>query len=110
VAVGVAPWPRLQTTFDRFIRSGMAALPPMEDELPWYFERRRLVEQGDLTQVSVRDLRRYRERRQRFDSTAHERLYGDWPSTGRVGGDTPGSPTGDSIGSLVIEVLPFGVA
>jgi hypothetical protein len=30
-----------------------------------------------LTQVSVGDLRRYRELRQRFDSTAHERLYGD---------------------------------
>jgi hypothetical protein len=107
VAVGVAQWPGLQTTFDRFIQSWMAALPPMEDELPWYFERRWLVERGDLTQVPVGDLRRYRELRQRFDSAAHELSYGHWLSTGRVGGDTPGSPTGDSIGKLLLEVLPF---
>ena len=85
----------------------MAASPPMEDELPWYFERRRLVERGDLTQVSVWDLRRYRELRQRFESPAHEVLYVDWLSTGCIGGDTPGSPTGDSIGRLVLEALPF---
>jgi hypothetical protein len=107
VAVVLAQWPRLQTTFDRFIQSWMAALPPTEDELPWYFERRRLVEHGDLAQVSVGDLRRYREMRKRFDSPAHELLYGDWVSTGRVGGHTPGSPTGDSIGRLLVEVLPF---
>jgi hypothetical protein len=75
--------------------------------VPWYFERRRIVERGDLAQVSVWDLRRYRELRQRFESPAHEVLYVDWLSTGCIGGDTPGSPTGDSIGRLVTEVLPF---
>jgi hypothetical protein len=51
VAVGLAQWPRLQTTFDTFIQSRMASLPPVEGELSWYFERR-IVERGDLAQVS----------------------------------------------------------
>ena len=93
-------------TFDIFIQSRMVALPPIEDELPWYFERRRL-ERADLTQVSVGDLRRYRDLRQRFDSPAHELLYADWLTTGHAGGDTLRSPTGDSTGTLVSEVLPF---
>jgi hypothetical protein len=105
VAVGLAQWPRLQMTFDIFAESRMA--PATEDELPWYFERRRLVERGDLAQVSVWDLRRYRELRQRFDSPAHDVLYADWLRTGRVGWDTPGSPTGDSTGRLLVEILPF---
>ena len=58
MAVVVAQWPRLQPTFERFIHTWTAASSPDEDELPWYFERRLLVERGDLTRVSVEDLRR----------------------------------------------------
>jgi len=75
--------------------------------LLWYFERRRIVERGDFVQVSVGDLQRYRDLRQRFDSPAHDVLYADWLTTSRIGGGTPGSPTGDSTGSLLTEVLPF---
>jgi hypothetical protein len=107
VAVGVTHWPGLQTVFDNFTQSLMTRLPAAPDELLWYFERRRIVDRGDLAQVSVWDLRRYRELRQRFDSPAHDALYAEWLTKGRVGGDTPGSPTGDSTGRLLIEVLPF---
>jgi hypothetical protein len=107
VAVGVTQRPPLQTAFDTFTQSLTAAWSTIEDELPWYFERRRMVERGDLAQVSVGDLQRYRDLRQRFDSLAHDVLYADWLTTGGVRGETPGSPTGDSTGSLLTEVLPF---
>jgi hypothetical protein len=45
--------------------------------------------------------------RQRFDSPAHERLYTEWLTTGEIEVTTPGSPTGDSIGTLTTDVLPF---
>ena len=51
-ATGADPTrPSAIATFDTFIQSWMAALPPIEDELPGYFERGRLVERADLTQV-----------------------------------------------------------
>ena len=78
-----------------------------DDELRWYFERRRLVDGGNFAQVSVFDLRRFRTLRQRFNSTAHERRYTEWFATGRTGVATPGSPTGDSIGTFMTDVLPF---
>ena len=56
---------------------------------------------------SVGDLRRYRDLRQRFDSPAHDALYEEWRTTGRLGAATPGSPTGDSTGTLLQEALPF---
>jgi len=107
VAVGLTHWSDLQTAFKHFTQSLLTTLPAAQNDLRWYFERRRLVDRGDLAQVSVWDLRRYRELRQRFDSAVHETQYAEWLTTGRLGGDTPGSPTGDSIGSLLTEVLPF---
>lgn len=53
------------------------------------------------------DRRRFRDLRQRFDSPAHEALYQEWLTTGRIGAATPGSPTGDSTGTLLQEALPF---
>jgi hypothetical protein len=35
-----------------------ATLPAAQDDLPWYFERRRIVERGDLAQVSLDPQRR----------------------------------------------------
>jgi hypothetical protein len=105
VVVGRTEWPSLRTVFDRFAAS--LAVPATHDDLRWFFERRQLVERGDLAQVSVWDLRRYRELRQRFDSRAHHEMYADWLTTGRISATTPGSPTGDSHGTMVTDVLPF---
>lgn len=105
LVVGTARWPALPKVFEAFTASMTGAGP--DDELRWYFERRRLVDGGDLAQVSVFDLRRFRTCRQRFDSPAHERLYNDWLTTGHLGATTPGSPTGDSTGTLITDVLPF---
>jgi len=57
----------------------------------------------------VWDLRRYRDLPQRFDSLVHHSMYADWLATGRIltTAMTPGSPTGDSHGTLVTDVLPF---
>jgi hypothetical protein len=108
VLVGtVTARPALQSVFDAFAASLRSTNSTPEGELQWYFERRRLVDGGDLAQISVFDLRRFRALRQRFDSAAHHRLYADWMTTGRIGGVTPGSPTGDSIGTLITELLPF---
>jgi hypothetical protein len=110
VAVSTYPWPALRTVFDRFAQSLTSTQPVAFGELQWYFERRQLVDRGELAQVSVFDLRRYRELRQRFDSPAHEALYEEWLTTGRIGAATPGSPTGDSTGTLLQEALPFTYA
>ena len=107
VAVCTYAWPTLQDVFERFARALTATQPSVYPELLWYFERRRLVDRGDLAQVSVFDLRRYRDVRQRFDSPAHDALYEEWRTTGRIGAATSGSPTGDSTGTLLLEALPF---
>jgi hypothetical protein len=95
----------LQGLFDRFAASLAAPVEP--DDMQWFFERRLLVDRGDLAQVSVWDLRRYRDLRQRFDSPVHDARYADWLTTGRISTAPPGSPTGDSHGILVTDVLPF---
>jgi hypothetical protein len=105
VVVGPAEWPGLQVVFDRF--AAALAAPARYDDLEWFFERRQLVDRGNLTQVSVWDLRRYRDLRQRFDSPVHDAMYADWLTTGRISTAPPASPTGDSHGTLVTDVLPF---
>ena len=77
LAVGTRHSPALSAVFDAFTTALAATASGADDELRWYFERRRLVDRGDLAQVSVFDLRRFRTLRQRFDSPAHERaLHG----------------------------------
>ncbi len=105
VVVGLAEWPGMQAVFDRFAAS--LAVPATHDDLRWFFERRQLVDGGNLAQVSVWDLRRYRDLRQRFDSPLHDAAYTEWLMTGRISTSPPGSPTGDSHGTLVTDVLPF---
>jgi hypothetical protein len=107
LTVGTRHWPGLAPVFDAFNASVAATVSGADDELRWYFERRQLVDRGDLAQVSVFDLRRFRTLRQRLDSAAHDRLYTEWLATGRTDAATPGSPTGDSTGTLTMEVLPF---
>ena len=48
--------------------------------------------------------------RARFQSRANVARYDEWLRTGTVVADTPGSPTGDSIGTLLTELLPFAYA
>jgi hypothetical protein len=107
LTVGPRHWAGLAPVFDAFNASLGATVSGADDELQWYFERRQLVDRGDLAQISVFDLRRFRTLRQRFDSPAHERLYAEWLETGRTDAGTPGSPTGDSTGTLTSDVLPF---
>jgi len=81
-AAGADPTrPSAIPTFDTFIQSRIAALPPIEDELPWYSNDADSSNGADLTQVSVGDLRRYRDLGQRFGSPAHHVLYADWLPT-----------------------------
>jgi hypothetical protein len=107
VAVGVSPPPSLRRVFGDFVGSLSSSMPSGYEDLRWYFERRRLVDGGELAQVSVFDLRRFRDLRQRFGTPVHEALYAEWAQTGRIGAATPESRTGDSNGTLLLEALPF---
>ena len=53
VLVGIRCWPALPNVFDRFATSLTSTLSAAADELRWYFERRQLIDRGDLAQVSV---------------------------------------------------------
>jgi hypothetical protein len=77
-------------------------------DLAWYFAKRRIVEQGDLSQISVQDIGRLRALRQTLATPRHERLYASWISTGNLEIDSPVDESSTmSSGRLVVEPLPF---
>lgn len=107
IVASVTPVPSLRPVFERFSASLAATLVTDRDDLRWYFEQRPAIDSGELTHLSVFDLRRYRELHQRFTSPAHDTLYAEWRATGQIGEAHPGSPTGDSTGTLITQRLPF---
>ena len=58
-------------------------------DLAWYFSKRRIVEQGDLSQISVQDIGRLRELRQALATPRHEGLYASWLATGNLDVESP---------------------
>ena len=107
VLVSIALRPTLQATFDRFVTKLASTQPSGRPDMQWYFEKRRLIDNGELAKISVVDLPRFRDLRARFQSRANDALYDDWLRTGSIVADAPRSPTGDSIGTLITDLVPF---
>ena len=61
--------------------SGPSA-PPNREELRWFFRARDLIERNDLRDLSVPDLNRFRDLRQRLPPASIERLYASWQRLG----------------------------
>jgi hypothetical protein len=108
VAIGPVQWPGLRAAFERYVAHASTVASASLDDLRWYFERRRIVERGELAQIPVQDLRRFRDLRQRLDTPAYSARYAAWLASGEIGPATDG-PTGvePSVGQLVTETLPF---
>jgi hypothetical protein len=105
IVVGPRCWTKLETVFRQFCE-GSGKDAGREAELRWYFERRALIDAGDLAEISVNDLRRFRELRERFARPDVEARYARW--IGEPRGDAlPGEVKTRSNGTVAIEALPF---
>ena len=88
-----------------------ARVPGDATELRWYFHTRRVVEQGELRDLSVDDIRRYQTIRGRRNGAGTEGLYASWLRGGdaaieavpRAGGRAIAAPAG----TLWLRELPF---
>jgi len=80
---GLNGLPACRTVFDRFAATTWRPAPAEGiADVRWFFARRQLVERGDLRTLSVADINRFRDARQRFASAHMEALYGAWLAHG----------------------------
>jgi hypothetical protein len=84
VAVGTSPGllSACEAVFHRDVRSLTSSFAVRRDDLRWYFEARRSVEQGDVARFSVPDIDRFRRLREHFRRPSIEQQYGDWLARG----------------------------
>jgi hypothetical protein len=119
VAVCPAGQPGLhgcRAAFERY-RGGTTTtrVPADATELRWYFRARRLVEQGELRDLSVDDIRRYQTIRARRNGAGTEGLYASWIRSGDAvieaavdAASQPGrSASAAPVGALWLRELPF---
>lgn len=106
IVVGRRCWNGLEKVFQQF-REGTGPIGADVVELRWYFEHRALVESGDLARMSVNDLRRFRGVRDRLQGPDVEARYAEWVRGHRAGEATADDLKSRSIGSVVVEALPF---
>ncbi|HKW02304.1 MAG TPA: hypothetical protein VJN96_20950 [Vicinamibacterales bacterium] len=95
--------------FERTVGVPVGPVPNRAD-LIHYFTTRRAVERNELAALSVADLNRFRDARQRFIQPAIETLYAQWLVGGdRVVGDSTaaGGWSPMSTGRFVARQLPF---
>ncbi len=69
------------TTFTT-ARPAMGA--PDREDLRWFFRARQAVDRGDLRNLSVADLDRFRELRRRLTTAPVERVYAEWQRVGEA--------------------------
>ena len=67
------------------------------DELHFAFRARDLVDQGQLRQLTVPDIHRFREIRDRFDPTEFDRLVAKWRTAGRPAPESLDEGSSDGI-------------
>jgi len=115
VAVCPAGQPGLhacRAAFERY-RGGTttARVPSDATELRWYFHARRLVEQGELRDLSVDDIRRYQTIRARRNGAGTEGLYAAWLRGGDAAIQAAVQPrhpaSAAPVGTLWLRELPF---
>src|SRR4029077_20235020 len=75
VAVGLTGWTALAPAFERCLAGATTGPSPRAADLHWYFERRRTLEEGNLAQIPVGDLRRFRQLQQEVAGEDHGALY-----------------------------------
>jgi hypothetical protein len=72
-----------------------------------YFQLRALVEAGDLTRISVAELRRFRDVSGRLRRLDIDEKYAAWARGDQRSDAALGAPKKRANGSLAVEVLPF---
>jgi hypothetical protein len=105
-----------RAAFERY-RGGTttARVPSDATELRWYFHTRRQVEQGQLRDLSVDDIRRYQTIHARRNGAGTEGLYASWLRGGdaaiEAAIETASHPGRTSrparVGTLLLRELPF---
>jgi hypothetical protein len=112
VAVAPAGAPNVtgcERAFRRLTQHGSAAVAGFDhDELVWYCRARRAVEQQQFAQLSIPDVRHFRDLHARVTSPAMDALYRDW----RIDGDVVLAPRAPedrvpmSPGQFLVRILP----
>jgi hypothetical protein len=85
------------------------------DDLRWFFRVRQAVDRGDLRDLSVAELDRFRDARQRWSTAPIERLYAAWQRHGdeALGANTAQRPISErlvptaDLDRLTTHLLPF---
>jgi hypothetical protein len=115
VVVAIAP-PKLpfatecEAVFGRFLNDAALGVQMPPDDLHWYFATRKTVESGQLRTLSVPDIHRFRELRDKFTGAAIDAAYSDWATRREAGGPADHQVSlaeRRSVGRLVVETLPF---
>ncbi|MGH9410547.1 MAG: hypothetical protein ACRD1V_13955 [Vicinamibacterales bacterium] len=114
IGLGLAGSPGLTACDVAFARHAQGAffaesMPPLAD-LRQYFAMRRAVDQGDLSRLSVADIDRFRDLRERFAAPALDARYAEWLAHGDrvLESIAPAAaPRPRRPGRLVREVLAF---
>jgi hypothetical protein len=99
-----------EAAFDRYLERPRPATTTSVDDLPWFFATRHTVERGDLAQLSVAAIDRYRALRDQFSTAAFDALYADWRERGDAAleGRAPiGGRATRTVGRLVTDLLKF---
>jgi hypothetical protein len=114
VAIAPAPGSGLRvspTVFARHVHAPVQQVAMTHPDLRWYFGARRRIDHGDLAQVSVADIDRFKMLRDTFATVAHETLYATWLRDGdEVFDHALNSARGSRVmtaGRLVTHALPF---
>jgi hypothetical protein len=100
------------TTFARFVSGGLGpASSGRPEDLRWYFEMRRAVEQRDRSALSVSKVDRFRQVRSHFAGTSFDSLYAEWLTAGDAVLDQVQeqacTPIRPAAGRLITHELPF---
>jgi hypothetical protein len=70
--------PACQQVFEAFVTGAVPSARTQRADLDWFFETRRLVDAGQLGNLSVADLNRFRDARATFGAPAIASLYARW--------------------------------
>lgn len=71
-----------QSAFQQFGVGQPSLVPTDLADVRWYFQARRAVERDAVGQLSMADITRFRELRERFGATSIEELYTQWVAQG----------------------------
>lgn len=111
----VAGVPACEAVFNRARTTPMRPRSTPTDDLHFAFRARDVVDQGNLRQLSVPDIHRFREIRDRYDPSKFDRLVAEWRASGRPAYEARDGHSSDGIraalaagtGQVEIHRLPL---